>query len=48
MGGVKKRGFYSHGNCNKLNKTNMISMKLSRRFKNSGITTPSIDTSRPS
>ena len=35
-------------NCNKLNKTNMLSTKISRKFKNSVISTPSIDTSRPS
>ena len=33
--------------CNKLNKANMLSVKISREFKNSGIFTPSIDTSRP-
>ena len=44
---LKERGLYSH-NCNKLNKTNMLSAKISREFKNSGISIPSIDTSGPS
>ena len=39
--GLKERGVYSH-NCNKLNKTNMLSAKISKEFKNSGISAPSI------
>ena len=42
---LKERGVYSH-NCNKLNKTNMLSAKILREFQNSGISTPSIDTSQ--
>ena len=38
---LKERGVYSH-NCNKLNKTNMLSAEISKEFKNSGIPTPSI------
>ena len=45
--GVKKRGVYSH-NCNKLNKTHMLSAKISREFKNGGKSTRLVDTSRPS
>ena len=44
---LKERGVHSH-NCNKLNETNMLSAKISREFNNSGISTPSIDTSRRS
>ena len=44
---LKERGVYSRG-FNKLNKTNMLSVKISREFENSRIFTPSIDTSRPS
>ena len=42
---LKERGVYSH-NCNKLNKPNMLSAQTSREFKNDGISTPSINTSR--
>ena len=42
---LKERGVHSH-NCNKLNETNMLSAKISREFNNSGIFTPSVDTSR--
>ena len=41
-----ERGVYSH-NYNKHNKTSMFSAKKSREFKNRGISTPSVDTSRP-
>jgi len=44
---LKERGAYSH-NCNRLNKTNMLSAKLSREFWNSGISTLLIDTPRSS
>ena len=45
----KRPGWSKSHNCNKLNKTNMLSTKISRKFKNSVISTPSlIDTSRPS
>ena len=44
---LEERGVHSH-NCNKLNKTNMLSAKISREFNNSGISTPSVDTSRRS
>ena len=49
MGTFKREGhlLYSH-NCNKLDKTNILLVKISREFKNSGIATPSIDTSRSS
>ena len=43
----KERGVYSH-DFNKLNKTNMLSAKISREYKNGGISTPSVDMSRPS
>ena len=43
----KERGVNSH-DFNKLNKTNMLSAKISREYKNSGISTPSVDLSRPS
>ena len=43
----KERGVDSH-DFNKLNKTNMLSAKISREYKNSGISTPSVDMSRPS
>ena len=42
-----ERGVYSD-NYNKHNKTSMFSAKKSREFKNRGISTPSVDTSRPS
>ena len=42
---LKERGVYSH-NYKKLKKTNMLSPNTSREFKNSGLPTPSIDTSR--
>ena len=35
IGGIRKL-VYSH-NCSKLNKTNMLSAKISREFKKSGI-----------
>ena len=44
---INARGVYSHYS-NNLNKTNMLSAKISREFKNSGTSTPSIDTFRPS
>ena len=44
---INARGVYSHSS-NNLNKTNMLSAKISREFKNSGTSTPSIDTFRPS
>ena len=44
---LKKIGVFSY-NCNKLNKTNMLSAKILRKFRNSGKSTPSIDMSRPS
>ena len=34
--------------CNNLNKTNTLSAKISREFKYGSISTPSVDTSRPS
>ena len=37
---LKEKGVYTH-NSNKLNKTNMLSAKISREFKNSGISTSS-------
>ena len=43
----KERGVNSH-DFNKLNKTNMLSAKISREYKNSGISTPSVDMSRRS
>ena len=46
LGGVKiEKGLYSH-NFNKLKKTNTLSVKTSREFQRSIISTPSIDTSR--
>ena len=42
----KERGVNSH-DFNKLNKTNMLSAKMSREYKNSGISTPSVDMCRP-
>ena len=49
MGTFKREGhlLYSR-NCNKLNKTNTLLVKILREFKNSGIATPSVDMSRPS
>ena len=44
---LKERGVHCH-NCNKLSETNMLSAKISREFNNSGISTPSVDTSRQS
>ena len=43
----KERGVNSH-DFNKLNKTNMLSAKISKEYKNSGISTPSVNISRPS
>ena len=43
----KERGINSH-DFNKLNKTNMLSAKISKEYKNSRISTPSVDMSRPS
>ena len=42
---LKERGVHCH-NCNKLNETNMLSAKIAEEFNNSGISTPSVDTSR--
>ena len=44
---LKESGVYSY-NCNKLYKTDMLLAKISREFKNSRISTPPIDPSRPS
>ena len=44
---LEDRGVHCH-NCNKLNETNMLSAKIAREFNNSGISTPSVDTSRQS
>ena len=44
--GVQKREAYHY--CNNLKKTNILSAKLSGEFKDSGISSSSIDTSRPS
>ena len=44
---LKDRGVHCH-NCNKLNETNVLSAKIAREFNNSGISTPSVDTSRQS
>ena len=41
-----ERGVYSH-NYNKHNKTSTFSAKKTREFKNRGISTPSVDMSRP-
>ena len=38
----KERGVNSH-DFNKLNKTNMLSAKISKEYKNSGISTPSVN-----
>ena len=35
-------------NCNTFNKTKMLSTKISKEFNNTGISSPSIDTTRPS
>ena len=43
----KERGVYSH-NCSKLNKTNMLSEKISVQYIKSKNSSPYIDTSRPS
>ena len=43
--GPSEEAFYY---CNNLNKTNMLSAKISGEFKDSGISSSSIDTSRPS
>ena len=49
---LKEKGVYSY-NCNKLNKTNMLlanilNIERVQKIINSGISTASIDTSRPS
>jgi len=45
---LKETDVYCY-NCNKLTKTkNVLSAKILRKFKNSGISTPSIDTPWPS
>ena len=45
---LKERGVYSHIYSKNLNKTNVLSTKISRKFKNNGISTPSSDTPGPS
>ena len=44
-GGGEWGGVHSHCNCNKLNKTNVLSAEMSRKLKNSRISISSIDTS---
>ena len=44
-GGMEWGGVHSHCNCNKLNKTNVLSAEMSRKLKNSRISISSIDTS---